>query len=64
MPIRIRCRDKSQDREQSTEYNGGTEHSGRNRKLCYTDRKQELRILCGSVQLLLGLRAMNSRFQE
>jgi hypothetical protein len=56
MPIHIRCRDKPLDRQQVIEYNGVNTPSARNPTACYTARKPELRILCGSVQLLLGIK--------
>jgi hypothetical protein len=49
MPIRIRCRDKPPDRQQAIESKGIITPSGRNPRACYTDRKPELCILCGSV---------------
>ena len=49
MPIRIRCRDKPPDRQQAIESKGINTLSVKNPKACYTDRKPELRILCGSV---------------
>jgi hypothetical protein len=49
MPIRIRCRDKPPDRQQAIERKWIITSSVRNPKACYyADRKQELRILCGS----------------
>ena len=36
-------------RQQAIEYKGITTPSARNPKACHTDRKPELRILCGSI---------------
>ena len=49
MPIRIRCRAKLLDSRQVIKCEGLNTPSARNPKACYTDRKPELRILCGSV---------------
>jgi len=53
MPIRIRCRDRPRDRAQPTEDKGINATLAAIPMACYTDRKPELRILCGSVQSLL-----------
>jgi hypothetical protein len=49
MPIRISRRDKPLDRQQAIEYNGVNAPSASNPMACYTARKPDLRILCGSV---------------
>ncbi len=49
MPIRIRCRDKPRDRRQAIEYEAVNAYLARNPTACYTGRKPELRVLCGSV---------------
>jgi len=49
MLLRIRCPDKSLDRQQAFEYKGDNTPLARNPKACYTDRKSELCILCGSI---------------
>ena len=49
MPIRIRCRNKSLERQQVIERIGFIVSSASNPKASYTERKQELRILCGSI---------------
>ena len=47
MPIRIRFRDKPLDRQEGIGYKGVNTPSARNHAACYTDRKLELRVLCG-----------------
>lgn len=49
MLIHIRCRDKPLDRHQAIESKEVNMSPIRNPKVCYTDVKPELRILCGSV---------------
>lgn len=49
LPIRIRCRDKPADRQQAIESKRFNTPSERNPKECYTDRKPEIRMLCGSI---------------
>jgi endo-1,4-beta-mannosidase len=49
MPIRIRYCDKPLDSQQAIGYKGVNTPSAGNPKACYTDRKPERRILCGSV---------------
>jgi guanylate kinase len=53
MPVRVTCRDKRLDDEQVTERMSFIAPSARHAKASYTDRKQEVRILCGVVELLL-----------
>jgi hypothetical protein len=49
VPIRIRYRDRLLDRAQPTKDKGISATIAAVSTACYTDRKPELRILCGSV---------------
>jgi hypothetical protein len=49
MPIRISCHDKLLNSVQLIESTGINTPPANNPKACYTDRKTQLRILCGSV---------------
>jgi hypothetical protein len=48
MPIRIRCRDKSLDKQYAIENKGIKTSSPTDLMASYTDRNPALRILCGS----------------
>ncbi|HUU80952.1 MAG TPA: hypothetical protein VMW90_05845 [Acidobacteriota bacterium] len=49
MPIRIRCRDKGAASMQGNDIYRFMVIGRRNAMASYTDRKQNLRILCGSI---------------
>jgi len=49
MPIRIKRRDKGPHEVQGPETPAFTPHSFAERTACYTGRKEETRILCGSI---------------
>ena len=51
MLIRISCRDQPRGRESTIEGKELNRPSMQNSKAGYTDRKPEVRILCGSVEL-------------
>jgi hypothetical protein len=54
MPIRIRRRGRSLDRRDAMENKGVKASSSTHLMASYTDRNPALRILCGSVQSLVG----------
>jgi len=49
MPIRIRCREKPLNRTEPTENKGIRAPPAAVSTACYTDRKTQSRILCGSI---------------
>ena len=53
MPMRVKRRDKPRDRAQPAEDTGLSAPLAGDSEACYTDRKPQLRMLCGSGQLLV-----------